>query len=112
MARASTPPRRVDVRETYNVADIVGDVDVLYVTRVQKERFTDLQQYEEVKDFYVITPDIMRSARREMILMHPLPRVTEIAESVDADPRAAYFRQARNGMFVRMALLAAVLGKA
>lgn len=102
----------VDVRETYNVADIVGDVDVLYVTRVQKERFTDLQQYEEVKDYYVITPEIMQAARREMILLHPLPRVTEIAESVDADPRAAYFRQVRNGMFVRMALLAAVLGKA
>lgn len=102
----------VDVRETYNVADIVGDVDVLYVTRVQKERFTDLQQYEEVKDYYVITPEIMRAARREMILLHPLPRVSEIAESVDADPRAAYFRQVRNGMFVRMALLAAVLGKA
>lgn len=101
----------LDVRETYNVAEIVGDVDVLYVTRVQKERFTDLAQYEEVKDYYVITPEIMANARRDMILMHPLPRINEISPEVDSDPRAAYFRQVQNGMFLRMALLAAVLGR-
>ena len=99
-----------DVRETYNVAESIGEVDVLYVTRVQKERFTDLAQYEEVKDFFAITPEIMAAARRDMILLHPLPRITEIAPEVDTDPRAAYFRQVQNGMFLRMALLAAVLG--
>jgi aspartate carbamoyltransferase catalytic subunit len=98
------------VRETYNVADVIEDVDVLYVTRVQKERFTDLDQYEEVRGYYVITPELMTQARPDMILLHPLPRVGEIDPAVDTDPRAAYFRQVRNGMFVRMALLAEVLG--
>jgi aspartate carbamoyltransferase catalytic subunit len=98
------------VREIYNVADVIGDVDVLYVTRVQKERFTDLEQYNEVKDHYSITPDVMAKARERMIVMHPLPRVGEIDPAVDRDPRAAYFRQMQNGMLVRMALLATVLG--
>ncbi len=98
------------VRETYSVADVIEDVDVLYVTRVQKERFTDLAQYESVKDYYTITPELMTRAKERMVVMHPLPRVGEIAPEVDDDPRAAYFRQVQNGMFVRMALLAAVLG--
>lgn len=101
-----------DVRETYNVADVIGDVDVLYVTRVQKERFPDLAQYEEVKDYYRITPELMQQAKRSTVIMHPLPRVNEIDVRVDSDPRAAYFRQVKNGMYIRMALLAAVLGKA
>lgn len=99
------------VAETYDVADIISDVDVLYVTRVQKERFADLAQYEEVMDQYVITPELMAHAKDKMVVMHPLPRVGEISYHVDADPRAAYFRQMENGMYVRMALLAAVLGK-
>jgi aspartate carbamoyltransferase catalytic subunit len=98
--------------ETYDVADIISDVDVLYVTRVQKERFADLAQYEEVKDLYVITPELMAQAKEKMVVMHPLPRVGEISYHVDSDPRAAYFRQMENGMYIRMALLAAVLGKA
>jgi aspartate carbamoyltransferase catalytic subunit len=100
------------VTETYDVADIISDVDVLYVTRVQKERFSDLSQYEEAKDCYVITPELMEHAKKKMIVMHPLPRVGEISYQVDDDPRAAYFRQMENGMYIRMALLAAVLGKA
>lgn len=100
------------VTETYDVADIISDVDVLYVTRVQKERFSDLAQYEEVKDLYVITPELMDQAKKDMIVMHPLPRVGEISYAVDSDPRAAYFRQMENGMYIRMALLATVLGKA
>lgn len=102
----------IDVRETHDVADVIENADVLYVTRVQKERFTDLTQYEEVKEAYEITPELMRRAKEKMIVMHPLPRVGEIHYGVDRDPRAAYFRQVQNGMFVRMALLAAVLGKA
>ena len=101
-----------DVRETHDVADVIENADVLYVTRVQKERFTDLRQYEDVKDQYEITDEIMKQAQEKMVVMHPLPRVGEIHYSVDSDPRAAYFRQVQNGMFVRMALLAAVLGQA
>jgi aspartate carbamoyltransferase len=99
------------VRETYNVADVIGLADVLYVTRVQKERFNDLAQYEELKDYYRITPEIMAQAKERAIIMHPLPRVNEIDVRVDTDPRAAYFRQVQNGMYIRMALLAAVMGK-
>jgi carbamoyl-phosphate synthase/aspartate carbamoyltransferase/dihydroorotase/carbamoyl-phosphate synthase/aspartate carbamoyltransferase len=102
----------VNVRETHDVADVIKNADVLYVTRVQKERFSDLAQYEEVKDHYEITPELMAEAKEKMIVMHPLPRVGEIHYAVDSDPRAAYFRQVQNGMFIRMALLAAVLGKA
>jgi len=101
-----------DVQECEMVEDVIESSDVLYVTRVQKERFSDLRVYEAVKDYYEITPELMARARGEMALMHPLPRVGEIHYDVDDDPRAAYFRQMENGMYVRMALLAAVLGKA
>ena len=104
--------RGLNVRETHDVADVIENADVLYVTRVQKERFSDLAQYDEVKDNYVITPELMEQAKQKMVVMHPLPRVGEISPEVDSDPRAAYFRQVQNGMFIRMALLAAVLGKA
>lgn len=100
------------VRETYSVADVIDSADVLYVTRVQKERFSDLSQYDQVKDFYRITPELMAHAKPTTVIMHPLPRVSEIDTAVDTDPRAAYFRQVKNGMYIRMALLAAVLGKA
>lgn len=102
----------VDVRETHDVADVIKNADVLYVTRVQKERFSDLAQYEDVKDHYEITPELMEEAKEKMVVMHPLPRVGEIHYAVDDDPRAAYFRQVKNGMYIRMALLAAVLGEA
>ncbi len=102
----------INVRETSKVADVIENADVLYVTRIQKERFTDLGQYEEVKNFFEITPELMAQAKEKMIVMHPLPRVGEIHYKIDRDPRAAYFRQVQNGMFVRMALLAAVLGQA
>ena len=91
---------------------VIGDSDVVYVTRVQKERFENLADYEAVSGAYVITPETMRSAKQRMALMHPLPRVNEISIDVDDDPRAAYFRQMEYGMYVRMALLALVLGKA
>ncbi|MCX6048987.1 MAG: aspartate carbamoyltransferase [Chloroflexi bacterium] len=97
--------------QTKNVHEIIGEVDVLYVTRVQKERFTDLEQYDRVKDDYVVDEALMSHAKQKMIVMHPLPRINEISYAIDDDPRAAYFRQMRNGMYIRMALLAAVLGK-
>ena len=91
---------------------VIPTTDVLYVTRVQKERFTQESEYEAVKNSFVVTPATLVPAKERMIVMHPLPRVTEISMEVDDDPRAAYFRQMEYGMYVRMALLAMVLGKA
>ncbi|MDI6845504.1 MAG: aspartate carbamoyltransferase [Candidatus Saccharicenans sp.] len=100
-------------QKEYTVLDEVLPVtDVLYVTRVQRERFDNLEEYEKVKDAYVITPKTLEKAKQKMIVMHPLPRVNEIDMEVDKDPRAAYFRQMEYGLYVRMALLAMVLGKA
>ncbi len=98
--------------EHHELDGVLSETDVLYVTRVQKERFEDLNEYESVKGAYVITSETMSRAKDHMILMHPLPRVGEIADEVDTDPRAAYFRQMEYGMYIRMALLAMVLGKA
>lgn len=98
--------------EHTQLEEVLGETDVLYVTRVQKERFSDPAEYDMVKDSYVITPEVMRAAKEEMIVMHPLPRVGEISMDFDDDPRAAYFRQMEYGLYVRMALLAMVLGKA
>ena len=92
--------------------NVLPETDVLYVTRVQKERFEDPADYEKVKGAYVIDPEIMKVAKQNMIVMHPLPRVGEISVDFDEDPRAAYFRQMEYGLYVRMALLAMVLGKA
>lgn len=92
--------------------DVIGRTDVLYVTRVQKERFATEAEYEALKAVYVITPEVMKLAKQDMIMMHPLPRVGEISEDCDEDPRAAYFKQMENGMYVRMALIALLLGKA
>lgn len=104
--------RGVSQAEFNALTDILPETDVLYVTRVQKERFEDPAEYEKVKGAYVIDPEIMRAAKQEMIVMHPLPRVGEISADFDDDPRAAYFRQMEYGLYVRMALLAMVLGKA
>jgi aspartate carbamoyltransferase catalytic subunit len=104
--------RGVAQTEYRELDPVLAETDVLYVTRVQKERFTDLGDYESVKSAYIITPETMQAAKDHMVLMHPLPRVGEIDYEVDRDPRAAYFRQMQYGMFVRMALLALVLGKA
>ncbi len=101
------------VQAEYNVLEkVLPETDVLYVTRVQKERFDDPAVYESVKDAFVIDPKIMKAAKQDMIVMHPLPRVGEITIEFDDDPRAAYFRQMEYGLYVRMALLAMVLGKA
>jgi len=98
--------------EFNSLEKVLPETDVLYVTRVQKERFEDPVDYEKVKGAYVIDPEIMKAAKDEMIVMHPLPRVGEISVDFDDDPRAAYFRQMEYGLYVRMALLAMVLGKA
>ena len=95
-----------------DLESVIGETDVLYVTRVQKERFADVSDYEKVKDAFVVDAALMEKAQDEMIVMHPLPRVGEISMEVDDDPRAAYFRQVEYGLYVRMALLAMVVGKA
>ncbi len=90
--------------------EILAKSDVLYCTRVQKERFPpDLVEYEKVKDSFVIDNSVLRHAKKTTIVMHPLPRNAEVKEEVDTDPRAAYFRQMKYGLFCRMALLALVL---
>lgn len=98
--------------EYASLEKVLPETDVLYVTRVQKERFDDVAVYESVKDAFVITPNVMKPAKERMIVMHPLPRVGEISVEFDDDPRAAYFREMEYGLYVRMALLAMVLGKA
>ncbi len=102
----------IEQAEFNSLENVLPETDVLYVTRVQKERFEDPAEYEKVKGAYVIDPQIMKVAQQEMIVMHPLPRVGEISVDFDEDPRAAYFRQMEYGLYVRMALLAMVLGKA
>lgn len=97
--------------EYNNLEAVLPDTDVLYVTRVQKERFEDQSEYESVKGAFIIDTQTMKLAKEHMIVMHPLPRVGEISMDVDDDPRAAYFRQMEYGLYVRMALLAMVLGK-
>jgi len=97
-------------KEYTRLEDALPETDVLYVTRIQKERFADPAEYIKVKSSYIVTPEILTSAKEKMIVMHPLPRVDEISPLVDSDPRAAYFRQMENGMYVRMALFALLLG--
>jgi len=97
--------------EYMNLEAALPDTDVLYMTRIQKERFASLDEYNRTVDKFVQNPHLMTKAKRRMAVLHPLPRNFEISVEVDSDPRAAYFRQAENGMYVRMALLAMVLGK-
>ena len=100
----------VDVKELERLEDVVQGTDILYMTRMQKERFMDMAEYERCKGVYCVTPELMTRAKKGMRVMHPLPRMTEISPAFDTDPRAAYFRQMENGMYMRMALLAAVFG--
>jgi len=101
---------KIPVTEDATLDDIMPKIDVLYVTRIQKERFPDAAEYAKVKGAYRIDEVMLRKAKKDMILMHPLPRVDEIASEVDAMPQARYFKQVSNGVVVRMALLALVLG--
>jgi len=109
---AEVAEKGIPQAEFDSLENVLSETDVLYVTRVQKERFEDPADYEKVRGAYVIDPAIMKAAKQDMIVMHPLPRVGEISVDFDDDPRAAYFRQMEYGLYVRMALLAMVLGKA
>ncbi len=101
---------KIEVVENADLEDIIPEMDVLYVTRIQKERFPDLTEYAKVKGSYVITLDTLKNAKEDLIILHPLPRVDEITPEVDSTPYAKYFKQAWNGVVVRMALLGLVIG--
>lgn len=90
--------------------DSLNDLDILYMTRVQKERFFNEEDYIRLKDSFILDAEKMKNAKKDMIVLHPLPRVNEISYDVDNDERAYYFKQAKNGMFVRMALISKLLG--
>ena len=98
--------------QTTELTDVMPQLDVLYMTRVQRERFFNEEDYLRLKDSYILTPEKLRGAKEDLTILHPLPRVNEIDTAIDADPRACYFRQALNGKFVRMALIMTLLGLA
>ena len=98
--------------ETSSLEDAIPELDVLYMTRIQRERFDNYDEYERLKDSYILTAEKMEAAKPTMRVLHPLPRVNEISVKVDDDPRAAYFRQALNGKYMRMALILKLLGEA
>jgi len=97
--------------ETTSLEDVMPELDILYMTRVQRERFFNEADYLRLRDSYILTPEKLKSAKADMRVLHPLPRVNEIAVAVDDDPRAAYFRQVRNGKFIRMALIMKLLAE-
>ena len=100
---------RFDETERFD-ADTIGSADILYMTRVQRERFADLDEYERVKDVYILSNDMLGKAKPNMRILHPLPRVNEISTDVDESPHAYYFQQARNGLYMRQAILCDALG--
>ena len=102
--------RHLSFQLSHRLEDVIREADVLYVTRIQKERFPDPQEYEKVAGSYRVDLDLLKDAKRDLIIMHPLPRVTEIAPEVDRTKHALYFKQAFNGVPVRMALLDLILG--
>ena len=103
---------KIEFKEVEKLEDAMGELDVLYMTRVQKERFFNEEDYVRLKDFYILTKEKMELAKDDMIVLHPLPRVNEISVDVDDDPRACYFRQAQYAVYVRMALILTLLGLA
>ena len=101
--------RGIEYKEVATMEEAMPELDVLYMTRVQKERFFNEADYIRLKDTYILTPDKLEPAKKDLVIMHPLPRVNEISVAVDEDPRACYFAQAKNGMFIRMALILKML---
>ena len=102
---------KIEVQEMDNLKDVISDVDVLYVTRIQKERFPDAAEYAKVKGSYRVDLELLEKAKSDMIMLHPLPRIDEIAPEVDSTKHAKYFQQVWSGIVTRMALLALLLGK-
>ena len=102
--------KNIPYTEVIKLEEVIADLDMLYMTRVQKERFFNEEDYVRLKDFYILTKDKMNLAGKDMLVLHPLPRVNEISVEVDEDPRACYFKQVKYGMYVRMALIMTLLG--
>ncbi len=102
--------RKISYQEVIRLEDCMPDLDLLYMTRVQKERFFNEEDYVRLKDFYILDKNKLSAAREDMLVLHPLPRVNEISVEVDDDPRAVYFKQAQYGVYVRMALILTLLG--
>ena len=102
--------KNIEFREVERLDDVIEELDILYMTRVQKERFFNEEEYLRLKDSYILDEEKMKHAKEDMIVMHPLPRVNEIAMEVDSDKRASYFKEAECGMYVRMALMCKLLG--
>ncbi|MBP5311843.1 MAG: aspartate carbamoyltransferase [Clostridia bacterium] len=102
----------VPYEQTTDLASVMPDLDILYMTRVQRERFFNEEDYLRLKDTYILTPEKMKLAKKDMCVMHPLPRVNEISVAVDEDPRACYFKQVENGKYMRMALILMLLKEA
>ena len=102
-------PKNIEYVETTDLEDAMPQLDILYMTRVQRERFFNEQDYIRLKDSYILTPDKLAAAKDSLSILHPLPRVNEISTAVDDDPRAKYFEQVRNGKFIRMALILKLL---
>ena len=103
--------KKIPFRETTELEQYLNDTDILYMTRIQQERFTDPVEYEKVKNVYSLNKSMLGSVRENMRILHPLPRLQEIANDVDETPYASYFKQAENGMYVRMAIISYLLGK-
>ena len=104
--------RGIEYVQSQDLESVLGDLDILYMTRVQRERFFSEEEYLRLRDSYILTPEKLRLARPDLAILHPLPRVNEISTAVDADPRAVYFRQAHYGKFIRMALILMLLKEA
>lgn len=102
--------KNIEFKQVERLEDIMSEVDILYMTRIQRERFFNEEEYLRLKDSYILDAEKMAMAKKDMIVMHPLPRVNEIAVEVDDDPRAAYFKEAEYGMYARMALMCKLLG--
>ena len=102
--------QNIPYEEVVRLEDALPDLDILYMTRVQRERFTDLMEYERVKDVYILRNKMLEHTRPNLRILHPLPRVNEIAYDVDENPKAYYFQQAQNGLYARQAILCDVLG--
>ena len=100
----------IEYIETNSLEEYMSELDILYMTRVQKERFFNEEDYVRLKDYYILTKDKLVSAKDDLCILHPLPRVNEISTDVDSDPRACYFKQANNGVYIRMALILKLLG--
>ena len=99
----------IEYVETQDLESVMPELDILYMTRVQRERFFNEQDYIRLKDSYILTPEKLENAKKDMAVLHPLPRVNEISTAVDSDPRAKYFEQVKNGKFIRMALILKLL---